>query len=234
MRTRLNRRPTPALVIAIVALVLAVGGTSFAAAPVTFIAKAVGLNTRQKKRVTAIADAQIAAKASTLSVLNATNATNATNAVNAANALNANTVGHATVTTIFKSIPSATPLTQFFSGNGLTLWLECEVFGVIGIQYQSADANAELNWNGDVGGFSNLNYVSVWGGKAVPATGTGAYDLFNPGQPVDYHREEGSIVLTYAQPSGHTATMNLGFDNTAAFGSEQLGCAVWGTAIASN
>ena len=228
MRKRINRRPTPALAIAIVALVLAVGGTSFAAAPVAFIAKVVGLNTRQKKRVTAIADAQISAKASTLSVLNATNATNATNAVNA------NTVDHATVTTIFESIPNNTPLTQFFSGNGLTLWVECEIFGVIGIQYQSADAHAELNWNGDVGGFANLNYVSVWGGKAVPATGTGAYDLFDPGQPVDYHRAEGSMVLTYAQPSGHTVTMNLGFDNARPFGSDQIGCAVWGTAIASN
>jgi cytochrome c oxidase assembly protein Cox11 len=56
MRKSDKRRVSPALAISIVALVLAAGGTSYANAPVAFVAKALGLNGTQKKQVKAIAD----------------------------------------------------------------------------------------------------------------------------------------------------------------------------------
>jgi hypothetical protein len=92
-------RPSHALVIAVLALVVACGGTAAASGPVAFIGKTLGLNGKQRRQVTSIADAQITAKAPTLSVLNATsatNATNATNAFNAANATNATNAANAT------------------------------------------------------------------------------------------------------------------------------------------
>jgi hypothetical protein len=111
MRRFTGRRVSPALVISIIALVLAASGTSFAAAPVALLAKALGLNSAQKKQVRSIADKQIAAESSKLSVLraksaesattattaiNAVTATSATNATNAANATNAVTATSAT------------------------------------------------------------------------------------------------------------------------------------------
>jgi hypothetical protein len=78
-----GRRFSPALVVSITALVLAGTGTAFGSDAVGFIAKAVGLSSKQKHQVTSIADRQISTKAAGLSVLNATHATNATNATNA-------------------------------------------------------------------------------------------------------------------------------------------------------
>jgi len=102
MRRSARRHISPALVISLIALVLAAGGTSFAAAPVAFVAKALGLSSKQKKQVTSIADSQIASKGPKLSVLyaasagTATTATNATNATNATSATNATTATNAT------------------------------------------------------------------------------------------------------------------------------------------
>jgi len=109
MRKVSSVRVTPALVISIVALVLAAGGTSFASAPIAFVAKTVGLNGKQKSQVKSIAAKEIKAKAPKLSVLfassagsaassgsaatagSATNATNATNATKATTATTATT-----------------------------------------------------------------------------------------------------------------------------------------------
>jgi len=89
MKNLPTRRVSPAFAISVVALVLAAGGTSFAQAPVGFIAKALGLSSTQKKQVAKIADSEISKKASTLSVLSAKSATNASYAANAAFATNA-------------------------------------------------------------------------------------------------------------------------------------------------
>jgi hypothetical protein len=71
-------KPSPALVVALLALVLAVAGTATAA-----------LTGKDKSKVRNIADQEIAKAAPGLSVLSATNATNASNAANASNATNA-------------------------------------------------------------------------------------------------------------------------------------------------
>jgi hypothetical protein len=65
--------PSPALVIACLALFLALGGVGYAA-----------LKGKDKKKVRAIADQEIAKQAPGLKVSNAANATNAANAANAA------------------------------------------------------------------------------------------------------------------------------------------------------
>jgi hypothetical protein len=88
-----NSRLTPAMVVAIIALVVAAGGTSLAKAPVAFVAKALGLNSTQKKQVTKIADTQIRKKAKNLSVKSANTATTASSAINALSAVNASALG---------------------------------------------------------------------------------------------------------------------------------------------
>jgi hypothetical protein len=65
-------KPSPAMVVALLALVLAVAGTATAA-----------LTGKDKKKVRNVADQEIAKKAGGLSVANAANATNAANAGNA-------------------------------------------------------------------------------------------------------------------------------------------------------
>jgi len=92
MRYR-SRRPSPAMVVAMLALVLAGAGTASANGAVGLIAKELGLTGKQKKQIASIADKQIAAKAPTLSVASATDATDATNATNATNAANATALG---------------------------------------------------------------------------------------------------------------------------------------------
>jgi hypothetical protein len=98
-------RISPALIVSIIALVLAAGGTSFASVPVAFLAKTLGLNSKQKKEVKSIADSEIKSKAPKLSVLfaasagsaaTASSATTATNAKNATSANYATAAGSAT------------------------------------------------------------------------------------------------------------------------------------------
>ena len=99
MRESSKGRVSPALVISIVALVLAAGGTSFASAPLAFVAKTLGLNGTQKKQVTSITDKEIKSKAPKLSVLFATSAGSAATAGSAASAGSAATAGSATSAT---------------------------------------------------------------------------------------------------------------------------------------
>jgi hypothetical protein len=89
-------RVSPALVISIVALVLAAGGTSLAAAPIAFVAKTFGLTSKQKKQVKSIADTEIKSHAPKLSVLFANSAGSASTAGSAATAGNAASATNAT------------------------------------------------------------------------------------------------------------------------------------------
>jgi hypothetical protein len=92
MLTRIRRPPSPALVISTIALVVAVGGGSFALATA---------GRKDKKIVKRVANQQITRRAPALSVKhartadNAGHASTADNAVHAVNADNANDAGHA-------------------------------------------------------------------------------------------------------------------------------------------
>jgi hypothetical protein len=117
---RFQRRPSPALVVATFALVVASAGTASGA--VAFIAKLAGLNHKQKGQVTSIADAQIAAKAPTLSVLSATNATNAANATTAANA---NALGGASLASLNLGASTVSGVTSSSCDPSTTSFVDC-------------------------------------------------------------------------------------------------------------
>jgi hypothetical protein len=88
MRSRLRgHRPSPALVVSVLALTVAVAGTAMAGVATISV-----LNKQEKKQAKKIANKQIQKKAPGLSVASAANATNATNAANATTAANANTL----------------------------------------------------------------------------------------------------------------------------------------------
>ena len=80
-------RVSPAMAVAIVALVMAFAGTSIASTPIAFIASSLGLNGKQKKQAKSIADKEIKNKAGGLNVNSAKTAGSATSAVTATNAL---------------------------------------------------------------------------------------------------------------------------------------------------
>ena len=73
MRKLFSRRPSPAMIVAIIAVILALAGTATAA-----------LTKKDKKKVRGIADSEITKMAPGLSVANAANASNAANAAKAA------------------------------------------------------------------------------------------------------------------------------------------------------
>jgi hypothetical protein len=87
-------RVSPALLVSIVALILAAGGTSLANAPVGFVAGTLGLSAKQKKQVRSIADKEIANGARKLSVRFASSAGTAASASYAATAGSATNAGH--------------------------------------------------------------------------------------------------------------------------------------------
>ena len=83
-RTR-GRKPSPALVVSIIALIFALAGTSIAGVATISV-----LSKKEKKQTRNIAKDEINKAAPGLSVANAANAQNAVNAQNATNAQNAN------------------------------------------------------------------------------------------------------------------------------------------------
>lgn len=91
MRYLRKARVSPALAVATIALIVALAGTSIAKVPIGFVASALGLNSKQKKQVTTIADTEIKHKAGGLSVKNAKHATSASSATTATTATTAKT-----------------------------------------------------------------------------------------------------------------------------------------------
>ena len=102
MKKLVKWRVSPALVISIIALVLAAGGTSLASAPVGFVAKTFGFNKVERKQAKTLIESEIKLKAPKLAVLfartavNATSATSAATATSATSATNAKNAGYAT------------------------------------------------------------------------------------------------------------------------------------------
>jgi hypothetical protein len=104
MLKRIRRLPSPALVISAIALVVAIGGGTYAIA---------ALNSAKVKKIARKqADREIKRKAAGLSVAHAASADNATHAASADNATNATTAATATVATTADTATNATHATN--------------------------------------------------------------------------------------------------------------------------
>jgi hypothetical protein len=146
---RIRRLPTPALVISVLALIVAVGGGSFAIA---------SLNSNKVKKIAKQqANKQIKKKAPKLSVKHAktadsaTKATSATNATNATNATTATNVNGTRIDHFFATDPTSTGQHTIATLGNLTLQASCLAGGPNLLGAVNAQSNRLTYVNGDPG-----------------------------------------------------------------------------------
>jgi hypothetical protein len=225
-------RPSPALVISTIALFVAIGGISWAAATIGTKDIKNGAVITKKLHNGAVATKKIKKNAvngskvrndsltgtdineSTLGLVpSANHANSADSAANATNAANANTVGGLNVEKIFFKAPANTAATPQFSAAGLTLKLGC-AGAMVPIATVSSDSNAvELQ------------------GYAVDNSGVAHnYNEDSGFANVDILQNfQGAGELTYATTGGAVVTMHYGFDQGPTYNGETV-CTFFGTA----
>jgi|tagenome__1003787_1003787.scaffolds.fasta_scaffold20819081_3 hypothetical protein len=238
---RRTRLPSPALVVSITALVVALTGSAFAAGVLIKKPRQLGKNvvTRRAIKNRAVSGAKIANGAITSRNLKldslgavplAATAGHATNADSAGHATNADSAGHATsadnsstvaaqaVHKIVWIVPANTPSQTLFEAVGLKITASCDALSHISVQASGPAVTADLQIHGSSNGaFFDGSDSTFNSADADSLTSTTT--------------SEGSAVLTYTTADRHIATMNYGFDfNTDAFGG---GCAFWGEMLYS-
>jgi hypothetical protein len=216
-----RRLPSPALVVAGLALAAALGGTTYAASAlprnsvgarqlkagsVSTVKLAKGsVTSRQIKDHTIVAAdlAKDAIPALTGKVASAIHADTADRATSAAHADVAGSVSGAAFTTVDYRVGVSTPEQKLVSANGLTLAAACDDSGTLLLSLSSATGDAQYallatDETGNVRGDS----FNAWSGDAFDvATRLGLPDLT---------RE--SIHLTYQNPSGKPVLVDLAID----------------------
>jgi hypothetical protein len=206
---------SPAVAISVVALVLAAGGTSFAKAPEAFIAKAVGMNSKQKHEAKSIAKKTIASAAPKLSVLHAVDATNATTATNSTTAATATTATTATnANNLGGAAPSAYEPSAHFIRSGLVKastgqTVPIASFGPFALTLVCTDAGSGETDAEIVATSTEANSDGY--GHAMPVAGT-TYSMF--GQQDTTFDEDDDNAADFFTPSGVTwiADLTVGVD----------------------
>lgn len=221
-------RPSPALIVASVALFVALGGGAYAAFKLpknSVSSKQIknGAVVNSKIANGAVGAAKLKNGAVTSSKLNTSGLTVPTanfanTAGSATNAVNAALVDGETVSKVFANQPPNTGATTVYSRDGLTIQASCDGSGHNSLTATSTDGNAELNVLSDNSSVSNT----------FENTGTGTLDLLH-----GLGEFEGSLEIEYANTAGQTVTLQLGTDYEGAFGSSN-NCGVWGTGTASS
>jgi hypothetical protein len=158
MKHLLRLRPSPAMVIACIALMVALGGTSYAA--IKLPRNSVGAKQLKKNAVTgpkvkantikgadvlesSLAEVPSAATAATATT--ATTATNATNAANAANATNAAAVTGNKVRSFSQLGTGPIPNAQILDLNGLQLYASCSAIGEVTLTAKTTLNDSEIS-----------------------------------------------------------------------------------------
>jgi hypothetical protein len=235
------RRPSPALVISLIALFVALGGTGYAALKLP--KNSVGSKQLKKNAVTSSkikagaitgakvkngsltgADIQLGALGTVPSATNAANATNAghaSSADNATHAGNADTVGGETIVRFSKLVATNTATPQdVLKLGGLTLQLACDAAG-----------EPTLTANGAVAG-SMIRGMRITSGNG--AAQGGSSNITGPGQTVTIIAaadNRGGVMEQYAQPDGHVVSVSLYVDDSSTINGFD-GCSASGSAIA--
>jgi hypothetical protein len=119
-----------------------------------------------------------------------------------------------TLQKILEFIPVNTGLSEVYTADGLTLLLDCASNGWIGIDYQSAYTNADLQASGQ-------NNGALFQYSVPDTTGTGNVALFTPGN------DQGNMVIDYANTVGQTVSVTLGFSYGGPLNTGNY-CGVWG------
>lgn len=208
------------MIVAIIALVLAIGGTSYAA--ISLPKNSVGTKQLKKNAVTtpkikngAVTAAKI--NPAGLTVPNASHASSADHAGSATSAGNANTADGQTFTNVNVNVPESGSQ-QVYSANGLSVTVLCSSSGQPTINVNGPD-HSEVNWSGQFG-----------------STGFGGTDANINTAPADVTSGNGRGNGTFAASTfspAHTLSGNLSWDDNPTYGAAFTGCSVWGSLISS-
>ena len=202
------RKPSASMLIALIALMVALGGTSYAA--VTLPANSVGTKQLTKNAVTT---PKIKNRAVTAAKINPAGLT----VPRATNAGNASTADGQTLTNVNVNVPESGSQ-QVYSANGLSVTVLCSPGGEPTINVNGPN-HAELNWSGNNGG-------TTFGGR----------DANINNSPDDVTSTQGRGNGTFAASTfspAHVLSGNLSWDDTPTHGSAFTGCSVWGSLISS-
>jgi hypothetical protein len=224
------RRPSPAMVIALIALVVALGGTSYAAFNLprgSVGTKQIknGAVTTKKLHRGAVSGASIQSGAVgssqlDLSGVTVPNAANADHATSADHATNAGEVSGISLTKVFFHGPAGAKSVQVYSADGLVIKAGCD---------ETGNKVAALASGSDLKNEGRLAF-HVFSGFAAPFAEE-AEPLETSVHGLTDSRERGSGGLTYSTPNGQVVTMEYGFSSNN-FGDG--GCTFSGIASASN
>jgi hypothetical protein len=229
-------RPSPALVISLIALFVALGGTGYAA---TQLAKNT-VGTKQLKRNAVIgskvknssltgadikngsltgSDLSLSSLGTVPTAANATNASHASAADNATHAGNADTVGGRSVVTFEKIVATNTTTPQtVLSLGGLTLTLTCDSSGEPNLAaIPAAQGSLIRGMRVSVGTTTQFGTSNATAGQ--PVTVIAATD------------SRGGAAFQYAQPDGHVVSVNTYVDDNNTI-NDFDGCSASGSAIA--
>ncbi|HKN94938.1 MAG TPA: hypothetical protein VJU60_11445 [Thermoleophilaceae bacterium] len=230
------RRPSPAFVLSLIALFVALGGTGYAALKLP--KNSVGTKQLKKNAVTGskvkngsltgadIKPGSITGSSIALSGLgtvpaaaNAAHAASADNAINAGHANNADTVGGRTAITFSKLVATNTTTPQMvFSLGGLTVQLACNATGKPTLTGIHGVGPSLLRGTAVSVGSGTTTYGSSNGAAGHVET------IFTPTD------ERGTATFEYAQTDGHVVSVNLYVDDTNTVGTFD-GCSASGSAI---
>lgn len=234
--SRMNfRRPSAALTVSVVALIVAVAGGGQAIADTTAtIAKSISGSKIKKGTITGkqiktgtITSKQVKndtltakqIKESTLATV--PSATSALTAVNAVNAGNATTVGGTTVKTFNFKGSGTTGKTTVFEHAGYRVQAECAAgTPSLTITNVSAGASEMTNWRSYYTGSPDTDATYTFAEGVV-------IDAINPAQP------HGASSINAASINGSVLSGQIAYDNGTSFGGAFSGCYVAGT-LSSN
>jgi hypothetical protein len=211
--------------IALLALFVALSGTTYAAANVVLPKNSVGAKQLKKNAVT---NTKIAKNAVTGSKIKLTTVGKVPSAANADHATVADTVGGQAVAKVQWKAPPGTGQQNILTFNGLTITGACDASSNISLDAVGSTANnAELRIQGNVSGtafFKNLHAFSNL---------SGAVSLVN----TDAAHHEGSGQLVQATVDGHVVTFSYGFDwgsaGSPTYGDKFVGCTLYGELVYS-
>jgi len=219
VQKRRLRAPSPAFVIALIALFVALGGTSYAA--IHLPKNTVGAKQLKKNAVTApkIKNHAVGAAKINTNGLTVPNATHATNADSATNATTATNVGGQTIKGFHLTVANGVTAPQtVLSFNGLTLTLSCAA-GEPTVQATAAQAGA----------FMRGMRTTV--GNTTSAAGTSNAVAGSPVTVFLPADKRGILDLDYLQTDGHRVDVYADIDDTTTINGFD-GCLLEGTAIA--
>ena len=216
--------------IALLALFVALSGTTYAAANVVLPKNSVGAKQLRKNAVTNKKIAKNAVTGSKIklsTVGKVPSAANADHATAADTAGNANTVGSQAVAKIQWKAPPGTATQTLLNANGLTITGSCDLGSNITVDAVGSTANnAELRIQGNVSGTAFFKNNHVF-------NNTTTISLVN----TDGAHREGSAQLVYATVDGHILKFSYGFDwgtsGSPTYGDKFVGCTVYGEIVYS-